>query len=84
MIVSATGDLPTLVQRFNLGYVIPPDDPVKLKQALEAFIRARYSRTQVLPSFDEAKALFNLSRATADFLCQAGKIVHRPCPISFP
>jgi glycosyltransferase involved in cell wall biosynthesis len=83
MIVSATGDLPTLVQRFNLGYIIPPDNPVQLKQALEAFICNRYSKTQDLPSFDEAKALFNLRRATADFLCQAEKIVHRSSPVSF-
>lgn len=83
MIVSATGDLPALVQRFNLGYVIPPDNPVQLKQALEAFIRHRHSQTQGLPCFDEAKALFNLSRATADFLCQAEKIVHRSSPVSF-
>jgi glycosyltransferase involved in cell wall biosynthesis len=83
MIVSATGDLPALVQRFNLGYVIPPDDPVKLKQALEAFIRSRHSRTQDSSSFNEAKALFNLSRATADFLCQVKKILHRSLPVSF-
>ena len=84
MIVSATGDLPTLVQRFALGYVIPPDDPVQLKQALAAFISNRHSRAPDLPSFDEAKALFNLSRATADFLRQAEKIVHRSSPVSFP
>jgi hypothetical protein len=83
MIVSATGDLPALVQRFNLGYVIPPDNPVQLKLALEAFIRHRHSQTQGLPCFDEAKALFNLSRATADFLCQAEKIVHGSSPVSF-
>jgi glycosyltransferase involved in cell wall biosynthesis len=84
MIVSATGDLPTLVQRFALGYIVPPDDPVQLKQALEAFTRSRHSKIQDLSSFDEAKALFNLSRATADFLRRAEKIVYRSSPVSFP
>jgi len=77
MIVSATGDLATLVQRFDLGDVIPPGDPVQLKQALEAFTHRRHRRRQDLHSLDEAKALFDLSRASAAFLRQAEKIVRR-------
>ena len=77
MIVSATGDLATLVQKFDLGYVIPPGDPVQLKQALADFTRNRYPRKKESPAFDEAKALFSLSRATADFLHQVEKILHR-------
>lgn len=77
MIVSATGDLATLVQRFDIGYIVPPGEPVQLKQALEAVIRNRHSKIRNIRAFDEAKVLFNLSSATADFLRQAEKIVHR-------
>jgi len=84
MIVSATGDLPTLVQRFDLGYVVPPDDPVQLTQALAAFTRHRRNRIQASSSFDEAKGLFDINKATAGFLCQVEKIVHRPSSVRFP
>jgi glycosyltransferase involved in cell wall biosynthesis len=84
MIVSATGDLPALVQKFGLGYIVPPDDPTQLKQALEAFTRNRHSKIQDLSSLEEAKAVFDLSRATADFIYQAKKIIHRASPVSVP
>jgi glycosyltransferase involved in cell wall biosynthesis len=84
MIVSATGDLATLVQRFGLGYVIPPGDPVQLKQALADFTRNRHARKEESPAFDEANALFNLSRVTADFLHQVEKIMHRSSASRFP
>jgi len=84
MIVSATGDLATLVQRFALGYVIPPGDPGQLNQALAAFIHNRRGKIQDCHALDEAKAIFNLNRATADFLCQAEKIIHGSSAASFP
>jgi glycosyltransferase involved in cell wall biosynthesis len=84
MIVSATGDLPALVQKFDLGYIVPPDDPIQLKQALEAFTRNRHSKIQNLSSLEEAKDVFDLSRATADLICQAKKIIHRVSPVGLP
>ena len=49
MIVSATGDLTTLVQKFGLGYIVPPDDPIQLKQALETFTRNRHLKSRTCP-----------------------------------
>lgn len=80
MIVSATGDLAALVQRFGLGHVVPPGEPALLQQALGAFVHNRQRREQYLCRVDEAKALFNLTKAAADFLQRAGEIVNRPTP----
>lgn len=77
MIVSAVGDLATLVQRFYLGYVIPPGDPGALKQALAAFVHNRHRPSQSVPAFAQAQALFDLRHATAVFLGQAEHIVRR-------
>jgi hypothetical protein len=72
------------VQKFDLGYIVPPDDPIQLKQALEAFTRNRHSKIQNLSSLEEAKDVFDLSRATADLICQAKKIIHRVSPVGLP
>jgi glycosyltransferase involved in cell wall biosynthesis len=78
MIVSATGDLAALVQSFGLGSVVPPGEPVPLQQALGAFVLHRQGKEQYLYRVDEAKALFDLTKATADFLQRVGEIVNRP------
>jgi glycosyltransferase involved in cell wall biosynthesis len=78
MVVSATGDLAVLVRRFGLGQVVPPGDPEQLKQALEGFVSHRSTRRQYVRHLDEARSLFDLNRATTDFLLQAEEILKRP------
>jgi glycosyltransferase involved in cell wall biosynthesis len=76
LIVSEVGDLATLVQRFELGLVVPPENPEELKQALEVFAHNRHRSTQYLRRIDEAKTLFNLDKAAAAFLRRATEIVN--------
>jgi glycosyltransferase involved in cell wall biosynthesis len=80
MIVSATGDLASLVHRFRLGYVVPPGESAPLQQALATFVRNGHRREQYLCHVDAAKALFNPTQAAADFLQRAGEIVRKPIP----
>jgi glycosyltransferase involved in cell wall biosynthesis len=81
MIVSATGDLASLVHRFRLGHVVPPGEPAPLKQALATFVRNGHRREQYLCHVDAAKALFNPAQAAADFLQRAVEIVRQPSPL---
>jgi glycosyltransferase involved in cell wall biosynthesis len=81
MIVSATGDLASLVHRFRLGYVVPPGEPAPLQQALATFVRNGHRREQYLCHVEAAKALFNPAQATADFLQRARGIVCKPSPL---
>ncbi len=76
MIVSAVGDLPALVRRYHLGYVVPPGDPVRLMQAMQAFVQER-KKQKYCQHLAEARALFDLKRAAALFLQQAETIVTR-------
>jgi glycosyltransferase involved in cell wall biosynthesis len=74
-IVTATGDLGSLVHRYVLGHVVPPGDARQLKDAMEAFAHNRHQRTQYLHRVDEARALFDIDKAAAAFLQHATQIV---------
>lgn len=77
MIVSATGDLPALVQRFQLGAVVAPGDVGQLQHALADFVAQRARPAQPQPGFQAAGALFDLQQATAAFIHQAQHIVRQ-------
>lgn len=75
MIVSATGDLATLVQQFHLGSVVSPGDVEQLRHALESFVNGSHKQKDVFPAFDKAKSLFDIQKAAEDFLKMADKIL---------
>ncbi|MEE9146022.1 MAG: glycosyltransferase [Candidatus Tectomicrobia bacterium] len=75
LIVSATGDLATLVQRFALGHVVPPGDAGQLTRAMADFVRNRGRKQQYLHHVDKAQALFNIDKAAATFLQHAQQLV---------
>jgi glycosyltransferase involved in cell wall biosynthesis len=77
MIVSATGDLPALVQRFHLGVVVTPGDPVQLQHALTHFIAQRACPSTPRPAFEAAHALFDLQQAAAEFIHRAEDMVQQ-------
>lgn len=76
LIVTNVGDMGTIVKRYQLGYVVPPESPSTLADAIAAFLARPhvFDRSKLA----DARRLFDIDQSARTFLAHACRIVGRP------